>query len=200
MSELRKLIKETKITKKELVASTVRMPKELLSFIEELAEQLVLSKQEVLLKLIEEGASVAKDELKLDVIDEDNSSNFQILNTNKGHSIGDHEMMLKDGIAAAFYKPWKKNIDRINKDDLIYLYENGKGIVAYGKGTGITLKKDHDGNKDECHYQELTEFKVLKTPFSASEIKKILNRNVVFLRTMSGMPDGQKLLDKILQN
>lgn len=197
MSNLRSLIKESKATKKELVASTVRMPKELYSFIEGLAEHLTLSKQEVMLKLIEEGAAIAEDELKLDEIEEQVSSSFHVLNTNKRHSIEDHEKMLEDGIAAAFYDPWKYNINRISKDDVVFLYENGIGIVAYGKGTGDTLIMDHDGDKDECHYQKLKDFIVLKQPFAASEIKKILGRNVVFLRTMSGMPDGQKILDKI---
>ncbi len=161
------------------------------------AEHLSLSKQEVLLKLLEEGASVSEDELKLNDEDIENS-NFYILNTNKRNSFDDHDRMLKNGTATAFYDPWKNNIDRINEDDIIFLYENGNGIVAYGKGTGNTLIRDYNGDTDECHYQELKEFTILKNPLSASEIKKILDRNVVFLRTMSSLPDGQQVLDKIL--
>jgi len=199
MSNLRSLIKESKIAKKELIASTIRIPKELNSFVEDLAEHLSLSKQEVMLKLIEEGATVAEDELKLGCLEEEIENNsFHILNTNKRHSITDHENMMKNGVASAFYNPWKFNIDRINKSDIVFLYANGVGIVAYGKGTGSTQIKDHNGDKDECHYQELEDFIVLKKPVSASDIKKVLGRNVVFLRTMSGMPDGQKVLDKII--
>ena len=47
------------------------------------------------------------------------------------------------------------------------------------------------------HYQVLSDFKVLEEPLSAAEVRKILDRNVVFLRTMSGAPDGQKILDRI---
>ena len=54
-----------------------------------------------------------------------------------------------------------------------------------------------DGNKDECHYQELTDFTVLEKALTAAKIKMILGRNVVFLRTMAGMPDGQKIIDEI---
>jgi hypothetical protein len=199
MSGLRSLIKESKIAKKELVASTVRIPKELNSFVEDLAEYLSLSKQDVMLKLLEEGATIAEDELKLDDIEEEIENNsFHILNTNKRHSIADHEFMIKNGVAAAFYDPWKFNINRIHKDDIVFLYENGKGIVAYGKGTGNTLIKDHNEDKDECHFQELEAFVLLDPPLSAGEIKKILGRNIVFLRTMSGIPDGQQVLDKIL--
>ncbi len=196
MSTLRTLIRESKNTRQELVAATVRMPKELHSFVDELSEHLSLSKQEVLLKLIEEGASIARDELKLDVADEEQENcSFHILNTNKRHSIDDHERMLKDGIAAAFYDPWKYNIDRIKDGDIVFLYGNGVGIVAYGRGTGNTLVRDYDGDKDECHYQELRDFKLLSAPITASEIKKILNRSVVFLRAMTGIQDGQKVLD-----
>jgi len=197
MSTLKTLIKESKAVKRELLASTVRMPIELHSFVDELAEHLSLSRQEMLLKLIEEGMSVAKVELKLDNVEKQVSCNFHILNTNKRHSLDDHEQMLKDGVAAAFYGSWKENINRIKDNDTVYLYENGKGIVGYGKGTGKTLVRDHNGDKDECYYQILNEFKILEKPFPANEIKKTLNRNVIFLRTMTGMPDGQKILDKI---
>lgn len=199
MSNLRELIRHSKIVKRELVASTIRMPKELHSFVDELAEHLSLSRQETLLKLIEEGASIAEEELNPNTVDEIQSNcGFHVLNTNKGNNLDDHEKMIKDGVAAAFYDPWKYNIDRIKKNDYVFLYENGVGVVAYGKGTGNTLVRDHEGNKDECHYQELSNFNLLSNPIPASDVKKALNRNVVFLRTMSGMPDGQKLLDKIL--
>lgn len=198
MSNLRTLIRDSKVAKKELVASTVRMPEELYFFIEDLAEHLSLSKQEMMLRLIEEGVDVAKKELKLEEIEEQVNSKFHILNTNKRHSEEAHEKMLKDGIAAASYDPWKYNINRINKGDVVFLYENKVGIVAYGKGTGNTLITDYEGDKDEWHYQKLEDFTILEKPLTAGEVKQVLGRNVVFLRVMSGMPDGQKVLDKIL--
>jgi hypothetical protein len=197
MSDLRNLIKQSKSIKKELVASTVRMPKELYSFIEGLSDYLTLSKQEVTLKLIEEGVKIAVEELKLNENEDVGNSTFHILNTNRRNDINDQEYMLSKRVAAAFYDPWKFNIDRIKKGDTIFLYENGVGIVAYGIGTGVTLTQDRYGDKDECHYQELIDFKVLENPMPAAEIKAILGRNVAFLRTMSGMPDGQKVLDYI---
>lgn len=194
MSDLKSLIRKSKAKKKDLVASTVRIPKELALFIEGLADQLDISKQEVTLKLIEAGVEIAERELESEEVE---NSAFHVLNTNRRHDDSDHDYMLINGIAAAFYDPWKFNIDRIEKGDTVFLYENGVGIVAYGIGSGNTLKKDKYGDKNECHYQELSDFKVLEQPISAAKIKKILNRNVVFLRTMSGMPDGQKILDEI---
>jgi hypothetical protein len=198
MSDLRSLIQDSKKSREELIASTVRLPRELHLFIDDLAEHLALSRQEILLSLIKEGASVAKEELKWNVPDEEGESGgFHVLNTNKRHTDEDHRWMMADGIAAAFYDPWKFNIDRIKKGDIVFLYENSVGIVAYGEGSGLTLKKDRAGDKDECHYQELKNFKRLPVPMPAIEVKKLLGRNVVFLRTMSGMPDGKKVLDRL---
>lgn len=195
MSDLRSLIQESRAAKVEMVASTIRMPKDTNSFIEELAEHLLLSKQEVMLKLIEEGIKIAKSELN--VYTQGENCKFHLLNTNRRYDVNDQDDMITNEIAAAFYAPWKYNIDRIEKDDIVFLYENGVGIVAYGTATGDTKKKDRHGDKDECHYQKLTDFHVLKKPITAAETKKILNRNVVFLRTMSAMPDGQKILNRI---
>ncbi len=195
MSDFRSLIRESRRKKNELVATTVRIPTELQSVIEEISEYLSLSKQEVMLKLIDEGVKVVEQLIAEEEAIEDSS--FYVLNTNKRHDLNAHKEMVDKGIAAAFYDPWKFNIDRIRKSDIVFLYENGVGIVAYGKGSGETLKKDNYEDKDECHYQKLIDYVKLESPISAAEIKKVLDRNVVFLRVMSSMPDGQKILDVI---
>jgi hypothetical protein len=104
--------------------------------------------------------------------------------------------MLNNRLAAA-YHDCKFTISHIKKEDTVFLYENGVGIVAIGKGTGEVLKKDHYSHKNECHYQELNEFRKLKHPLKAAEVKRVLGRNVVFLRVRSSVPDGQKILNAI---
>lgn len=79
----------------------------------------------------------------------------------------------------------------VREGDLALLFR------GYGRGTGEVKTRDYHGDNDECHYQELEGFKILEKPLSAAEIKKILDRNVVFLRAMSAMPDGQKVLSFI---
>lgn len=204
MSDIITLIKNSAKARSELASASIRMPKELYSFIEGLADQLELSRQEVMLKLLENGVQAAKNALRLDDEEQEateiNSApiaGFHMLNTNRRHSTEDHEQMLGTGEAAAFYHPWKLNIDRIQKGDVVFLYENGKGIVAYGYGTGITEQRDHNGDAAECHYQRLKDFEILIKPISAAEIKKTVGKNVVFLRTMSGLSEGQNLLDLI---
>lgn len=198
MSDILSLIENSKKTKKDSVASTVRMPEKLYTFVEELAAELELSKQEVLLKLLQQGAEAAEQALrKVEETEPKVPAAFYLLNTNKAHSDDDHDWMLATQAAAAFYSPWKQNINRIKKDDVVFLYENGKGIVAYGHGTGEVQVRHHHGYIDECHFQVLERFKILEEPLSAAAIKKVLNRNAVFLRTMTGMPDGQKVLELI---
>ncbi|MCK6250544.1 MULTISPECIES: hypothetical protein [Pseudomonas] len=204
MNDIISLIENAAKTKNDLASASIRMPKELYSFIEGLADQLDLSRQETMLKLLEKGVEAAKAALKLDdkeqaAVDIEllEPSSFHLLNTNKRHSLEDHDRMLSEGSAAAFYAPWKYNIDRIKKGDVVFLYENGKGIVAFGQGTGETEKREHRGYIEECHFQQLMDFTILDKPISAAEIKKAVQKNVVFLRTMSPMPDGQLLLNLI---
>lgn len=199
MDSLAAMIERAQTAKKELIASTVRLAPEDHEFINGLAEDLGVSRQDLLHNLIKAGIKEALELTTLapDDPEANSASHFHILNTNKRHCIEDHDRMLNEGIAAAFYAPWKLNIDRIQMNDVVFLYENGRGIVAFGKGTGTTLKTDHQGDVDECHYQKLSDFVRLESPLPASEIRKILGRNVVFLRTMSGAPDGQKIVDRI---
>lgn len=199
MDSLAGMIERAQTAKKELVAITVRLAPEDHEFIDGLVEDLGVSRQDLLQNLIKAGIKQALELTRLVPDDPEaaSASRFHILNTNKRHNIGSHQRMLQEGIAAAFYGDWKFNIDRIQKNDVVFLYENGRGIVAYGRGTGETLKSEYEGNPDECHYQVLQGFEVLDSPLPAAEIRKILGRNVVFLRTMSGAPDGQKILDRI---
>ncbi len=199
MSELINFIQESKKAQNELISTTIRMPKETYFFIEDFADSFTLSRQEAMLKLLNEGVSVAKAaEEKLSKSNEtDKLVRFHLLNTNKRNSDSDHEMMLREQIAAAFYTPWKEQIDRIEDGDYVFLYESGVGIVAFGKAAGKTQTQDHEGDKDQCFYKKLNQFIKLKTPLPAREIRKILNRNVFFYITRAGVPDGQKILDKI---
>ncbi len=195
MSELTNLIKESRMAQ-ELIPATVRIPEELSLFIEDLSDQLSLTKQETMLHLLKEGIAVAKVALNLDeVVAEDETCSFYLLNTNRRFGEDAHKKMLIDGTAAAFCNPWKHNINRIKSKDVVFLYSNGQGIVAVGRGTGETLVAD----EDECHFQKLTDFQRLEKPLTAKEFRKILNCNFPLLRTMSPMKDGQKILD-VIQN
>jgi hypothetical protein len=187
------LIEQANARNKQLTPITVRVSDAISAFVETITESTGISKQDLLLELLSSGMEQALRDLERKP-DPAPNAKFHILNTNKAHTDEDQAMMLHEGIAAAFYDPWKLNINRIKKDDWIFLYENRRGIIAYGQGSGDVLKRDHQGNKDECHYQILKGFTTLATPLSAAKIKEVLDRNQVFARTMTGLPDGQKIL------
>ncbi|MGF8289919.1 hypothetical protein AAGO30_27680, partial [Klebsiella pneumoniae] len=63
MNDIFSLIESSRKIKKESIASTVRMPESLHTFIETLACDLELSKQEIMLKLLEQGARSAQEAL-----------------------------------------------------------------------------------------------------------------------------------------
>lgn len=196
MSTWKQIIAQSTAKNKDLISMTVRVPETVRSFVEEFSDNLSLSRQEVLLKLLQNGIAEAQREIE-EQSGSEKCVSFHILNTNRGNNDDDHQMMMAEGIAAAFYDPWKHNIERVKADDWVFLYENRRGIVAFGQGSGDTLRREHEGADEACYYQILKDFTVLPNPLSASEIKAILGKNQIFLRTMSGMPDGQKVLAKV---
>ncbi|HVK93875.1 MAG TPA: hypothetical protein VM571_04015, partial [Noviherbaspirillum sp.] len=117
MNKLKELITQSVAKNKSLSPLTVRVPDEVLSFVEQFSDDFALSRQEVLLTLLEAGISAAKVELENRQNQSEIIGNFHILNTNKGNNDEDQAMMLAEGIAAAFYDPWKRNINRIKAND-----------------------------------------------------------------------------------
>ena len=121
---------------------------------------------------------------------EDISEGYYILNTNSSNDPEDHARMLTEQIAAAFYSPPKFNIEKLKKNDIVFLYQSGVGIVAIGKAAGKLQKRNyHDDQKavDEEYFMELNKFHLLAHPISASEIKEITGINYCFNCTMFGV-------------
>lgn len=201
MANFSDLIAQTNARNKELHSMTVRVPDVIKSFIDELTNNYGLSRQEVLLSLVESGRDVARAELdKLDksVVQEPKENSVQkkffLLNTNKGNGDEDQDFMLSRQAAAAFYAPWKHYIEEIKAGDVVFLYQNQVGIIAYGTGTGKIEKADHEGKKDECFYQVLDGFTKLDKPMKAADITSSLDTRPVFLKTLSPLREGDKLL------
>ncbi len=196
------LIEVAKNKKEVTVPVTVRLSVELNSTIEDLAEnQLSTSKQKMLVALIEQGLKYVENSFKINEIEkvekEVEEKNFHLFNTNKRYDSRDGIEMYSQGIVSAFYDPWKHEINKIKKDDVVFLYENGVGIIAYGIADGNVVITDRNGDPKEMHYQKLENFKKLENPFKASQIKKTLNRDIVFLRTRTSISSGKILLDTL---
>ena len=61
---------------------------------------------------------------------EDLAEGYYILNTNIINSQEDHNDMLSNGKAAAYFDPWKFKIERLVKGDVVFLYQSGVGVIG----------------------------------------------------------------------
>lgn len=181
-------------TQQNLKTETVslRLPAALLGDIDDLAVTLNVNRQELLYEFVSEGLKTAlavyeeqQNKPTEEFLDEgditDSSPRYFVLNTNKRNDPDEHQKMVTNGIAAAFSDPWKYKIDKLRKGDTVFLYENGVGIVGFGKASG---QLEVDGEK---HQQKLTDYR-RAAPLHAREIKKLIGHNMVFLQTMFKAP------------
>jgi hypothetical protein len=107
--------------------------------------------------------------------------------------------MLARGEAAAFFSPWKHQIDRLRAGDVVFLYRSGAGIVAFGHASGRLEVRDRHGDPaaaGEEFAMALEDFTRLETPLAAAEIRHVAERNISFQQTMSALaPDaGERIL------
>lgn len=183
---------------------TIRVTAEEDAAIKELANVYDLTRQDLIHDLIVEYVIPAWKKVESDAASQmappprDDGRLFHyVLNTNKANSSEDHEWMIADGIAAAFEDGYKEKIDRIKKDDFVFLYESGKGIVGYGKANGETEERDHFGVPGKTRFQRLDGFVRLEKPVSAKDICVRLGRTIKFAQTLTYIFDGKKLLESL---
>lgn len=96
---------------------------------------------------------------------------------------------------------WREKIEKLQKGDTVFLYKSGAGIIACGIATGKLEMQDCDGHQNYEYYMKLDKFKELKTPFSASEMKRIANQGFNFRPTMFSISEEcRDLLIKEIRN
>ena len=135
---------------------------------------------------------------------EDIQEGYYIVNTNYRNDIKDHEMMLKERIAAAFFTPWKEKIARISKGDIVFLYQSGVGIVAFGVANGKLQKRAYQGDpehEDEDFSMPLTKFELVESPMTAPEIKETCGVNYRFMSTLFSIDaEAGRKLETVLRS
>jgi hypothetical protein len=135
---------------------------------------------------------------------EDLAEGYYILNTNISNNREDHDDMLNNHKAAAYFDPWKFKIERLAKGDFIFLYQTGIGIVALGEADGKLLRTPYHGkpeNPDEEYSMKLQQFQTVAPPLSAAEIKKITGVNHRFMGTMFGLDvESGKAIRKVIHD
>ncbi|MFA5119423.1 MAG: hypothetical protein WC695_11360 [Candidatus Omnitrophota bacterium] len=191
---IEKYISEKAQQKADTEAVTLRLPRSTVAIIDEFSLTLGVNRQELMAEFVKDSLKTAlalydkmqnvPDSVNRMVDDEDeNTPRYVFLNTNKGNTPSDHFYMVSNGIAAAFYDPWKFKIDTLRKGDVVFLYESGVGIVGVGKANGKTEILDKGKDVDETHQQKLIDYRNV-SPLSAREIKKLTGTNMRFLQTM----------------
>ena len=117
-----------------------------------------------------------------------NETHAFMLNTNYNNDVACHNAMLNEKKAAAYYDPWNYSITKISKNDIVFLYQSGVGIVAYGKADGVINKVPFKGIPEAEYNMHLNDFKILEKPMPASVIRQIflrvIGRNPNYLMTM----------------
>ena len=207
MARVSELITLRQQQDEKMEAITVRIPVSYVALLDELSSSLDVTRQLLLTEMIKDGvdAALALYEEKQNtppVADHDDEpvsgSRFFILNTNKRHDIATHRDMVTNGVAAAFCDPWKFQIERINEDDVVFLYENGVGIVGTGIAPHEVEKVEYDGVAEEAYRKKLINFRRVK-PLNARDIKKVVGSNLVFLRTLFEVPAefGKKIQENL---
>ena len=132
----------------------------------------------------------------------ESQAKFFVVNTNIENNEDDHNHMLIEHEACAFYDPWKYGIEKISKGDVVFLYESrGPGIVAFGAAKWEKAdKRNHDGIYLEAYCMGLKVFRRIDPPISASELKKLDSSEVVFRRAVEEPSSslGRKLYETAL--
>lgn len=76
---------------------------------------------------------------------------YFIVNTNVSWMADAYKDMLLNSKAAAYYDR-KYSIMNIRKNDIVYLYHTGIGVIAAGKAVDDSKSKEVDGNPNEEYY------------------------------------------------
>jgi hypothetical protein len=207
MARVSELIALRQQQDEKIEAITVRIPVSYVALLDELSSSLDVTRQLLLTEMIKDGvdAALALYEEKQNTPPEtDNDdepisgSRFFILNTNKRHDIATHRDMVTNGVASAFCDPWKFQIKRIKEGDVVFLYENGVGIVGTGIAPREVEKAEYDGVAEDAYRKKLIDYRRVK-PLNARDIKKVVGSNLVFLRTLFEVPAefGKKIQENL---
>lgn len=105
-----------------------------------------------------------------------------LVNTNRRYDSMSEEYMLSHGVALATVDKWMRKINRITAGSRVLLYGNRTGILAIGIATPD--RQDGNLNGSPMRFVRLRDFKKLKQPLPAKEIKEAREKEVVFRHTV----------------
>lgn len=120
---------------------------------------------------------------------------YYLLNTNERYPFDDTSSMLNKCIAAAYGKR-KEQIERIKSGDVVFLYQNKVGIIAYGFATGDIKEEINSLHKDGgALYQILQDFKILKQPMTIHKMRELAACGISTTSTLTIQKKGANWLE-----
>ena len=114
----------------------------------------------------------------------DYENNCYVINTDYRSSPEHHNAMLKEHKAAAYNQGWREKIQKLQKEDLVFLYQSGTGIIAYGYADGKLNKRECDGIPEYEYNMHLNRFRELSQPLTAAQMKEAADCPFNFRQTM----------------
>lgn len=132
---------------KPLIGTTLRISQEQNMFIEQLVEQMNLSKQKVLSILLDKGMSVVRQEMQAGKSYSVNKDSFYLFRSSTaGNLDGEH---------------WEELAGKIAIGSTIFFYSEEKGITAYG-------------NRSDSMSKKISDFQELEYPISILDLQNFL--------------------------
>lgn len=114
---------------------------------------------------------------------------YYLINTNKkADPTGyDEKTMLDEKIVSLYFEHYKQRINKLNEGDMVFLYSNGKGIIAFGKVHGETQIRDYRSEKfkDEEYFRHLSDFKLLKRPITVAMVKNKVGKKMPVYKSIA---------------
>ena len=113
---------------------------------------------------------------------------YYLVNTNNNYRPNWERQMLRKNQVTAAYGP-KEKTDVIKRGDIVFLYRNCVGIIAYGIADGKLIIRNFEGYMDEQHLMHVDRFRIIKFPIKPSEVtklsRKLASTGIFYARTVS---------------
>lgn len=115
--------------------------------------------------------------------------NYYLINTNRcaDPSGQDEQSMLNGKFVALYFDGYKEKLDLLQDGDVVFLYSNSNGIIAFGEVLGPTIKNIKYKGMNKFENEEFRRgigrnFVELQKPFTSKEIKRIFGKRIVLAK------------------
>jgi hypothetical protein len=113
---------------------------------------------------------------------------YWLFNTNETYRPDTRCYMVEHSCICAQYEA-KDCVGQVAEGDVVFIYENGTGIIAYGIADGQVRVTNYEGHVGERHQMQLSPFRELESPIAPSVIseaaKDLDGSGVFYAKTIS---------------